>query len=99
MCGGTVQKEESVLGVFAELLRNMWAHYPTFTANTICTSALRFINASIAENDFAQASLGSCALPFVEYKRSMSATTEAYACFIWDKTTFPDVNAYTRAIP
>ncbi|KZT08515.1 terpenoid synthase [Laetiporus sulphureus 93-53] len=99
MCGGTVRKEESVLGAFAELLSDMWAHYPLFTANTIFTSALRFINASIAENDFAQASLGSCTLPFVEYKRSMSATTEAYACFIWDKTSFPDVNAYIEAIP
>jgi len=99
MCTGSLQNDPGMLGEFAKVLRGMWAHYTGFSANTIYASALRFVNASMLEGDSVTTALSSHALPFIEYKRSMSATTEAYACFIWEKTKFPDFKAYMQAIP
>lgn len=99
MCTGVIQDEAGMLGAFTKILESMWDHYSGFSANTIYASALRFVNASIIENETDVTTLRSHALPFVEYKRSMTATTEAYACFIWDKARFPDVKVYMQAIP
>ncbi|PCH34391.1 terpenoid synthase [Wolfiporia cocos MD-104 SS10] len=99
ICFGTVQKESGLFNKFNKILQSMWGHYPTFTANTIYASALRFVNAAILEKESAGTALSSDSLPYVEYKRSMTATTEAYACFIWEKSKFPDVKVYMQAIP
>ncbi|TFY63689.1 hypothetical protein EVJ58_g3111 [Rhodofomes roseus] len=99
MCAGVVQRDHGLLGEFTKVLGRMWDHYPGFTANTKYTSALRFINASVMENEWQGAVLCRDARPFVEYKRSMTATTEAYACFIWPTAQFPDYKAYVQAIP
>ncbi|CCL98541.1 uncharacterized protein FIBRA_00540 [Fibroporia radiculosa] len=99
MCTGAVQQDTGMLGEFTQLLKQMWDHYSAFSANSIYASALRFVNASILENDAATVTLRKDALPFVEYKRSMTATTEAYACFVWEKSRFPDIKEYMQAIP
>ncbi|KZT73357.1 terpenoid synthase [Daedalea quercina L-15889] len=99
MCAGVVQRDPGLLGEFTKVLERMWDHYPGFTANTIFTSALRFINASVMENEWQGETFCLAARPFVEYKRSMTATTEAYACFIWPKSQFPDYRTYVQAIP
>ena len=99
MCMGAVQQERGMLGEFTKVLQGMWDHYPSFTANTIYASALRFVNASVMENEWRGESYSQEARPFVEYKRSMTATTEAYACFIWPRAQFPDYRVYFRAVP
>ncbi|PCH34034.1 terpenoid synthase [Wolfiporia cocos MD-104 SS10] len=99
MCTGSIQLEDGLLREFARVLENMWNHYTDFAANTIYSSGLRFINGCILENDHPDSAAGRNTLPFVEYKRIMSATAEAYTCFIWDKTTFPNVTEYMKAIP
>ncbi|KAH9923689.1 Trichodiene synthase-domain-containing protein, partial [Fomitopsis serialis] len=99
MCSGVVQRDPGLLGEFTKVLGRMWDHYPGFTANTIYASALRFINASVMENEWQGETFCREARPFVEYKRSMTATTEAYACFIWPIAQFPDYRAYVQAIP
>lgn len=99
MCMGAVQQERGMLGEFTKALQGMWDHYPSFTANTIYASALRFVNASVMENEWRGESYTQEARPFVEYKRSMTATSEAYACFIWPRAQFPDYRVYVRAIP
>ncbi|KZT73360.1 terpenoid synthase [Daedalea quercina L-15889] len=99
MCAGVVQQEHGMLGEFTKVLQGMWAHYPSFSANTIYASALRFVNASVMENEWRGEVYTQEARPFVEYKRSMTATTEAYACFIWPNVQFPDYRVYVRAIP
>lgn len=99
MCTGAVQQERGMLGEFTKVLQGMWDHYPSFTANTIYASALRYVNASVMENEWRGETYSQEARPFVEYKRSMTATTEAYACFIWPRAQFPDYRVYVRAIP
>lgn len=99
MCAGVVQQESGMLGKFTKVLQGMWDHYPSFTANTIYASALRFVNASVMENEWRGETYGQEARHFVEYKRSMTATTEAYACFIWPRAQFPDYRVYFRAVP
>lgn len=94
---GSSQDERGFLGEFTKILTGMWVHYPVSSANTIFVSALRYVNASVLERESVHSA--SRTLSYVEYKRSMSATTEAYACFIWDKQQFPDVKAYIQAIP
>ncbi|KZT00027.1 terpenoid synthase [Laetiporus sulphureus 93-53] len=99
MCTGDIQQNAGMLGEFTKILGRMWEHYSGFSANTIYASALRYINASLLENDASGVPLSRDALQFVEYKRSMSATTEAYACFIWEKSRFPDAKVFMQAIP
>ncbi|KAI0964528.1 terpene cyclase [Taiwanofungus camphoratus] len=99
VCTGAAQRGEDMLGKFMRVLSGMWEHYAPFAANSIFASALRFVNVSILENESGDMKLHSEALPFIEYRRSMSATAEAYACFIWDKEKFPDVQLYMQAIP
>ena len=99
MCTGVVQRDTGLLGEFTRVLGKMWDHYPGFTANTIYASALRFINASLMENEWQGENFSRAACPFVEYKRTMTATTEAYACFIWPAAQFPDYRTYVQAIP
>ncbi|CCL98540.1 uncharacterized protein FIBRA_00539 [Fibroporia radiculosa] len=99
MCMGVVQQEAGMLGELTKVLKQMWDHYSAFSANSIYVSTLRFVNASILEHDAQNEPLRRGALPFVEYKRSMSGTTEAYACFVWEKSKFPDIKEYMQAIP
>lgn len=99
MCTGAVQGDSGLLGRFSRVLGSIWDHYPGFTANTIYASALRYINASVMENEWHGEIFSREASLFVEYKRTMTATTEAYACFIWPASQFPDYKTYVQAIP
>ena len=99
MCAGVAQQEPGLLKEFTRVLQGMWDHYPSFTANTIYASALRFVNASVMESECRGETYGQETRPFVEYKRSMTATTEAYACLIWPQAQFPDYRVYFRAVP
>ena len=99
VCAGVARREPGMLSEFTKVLQAMWDHYSSFTANTIYTSALRFVNASVMENEWRGETYGQEARPFVEYKRSMTATTEAYACLIWPRAQFPDHRLYFRAVP
>jgi len=35
----------------------------------------------------------------VEYRRFLTGVPEAFACFIWEKSKFPDASVYFAAIP
>ncbi|KZT01139.1 terpenoid synthase [Laetiporus sulphureus 93-53] len=99
MCTGDIQHNAGMLGEFTKILGHMWDHYSGFSANTIYASALRYINASLLENDFSGLPLSPDDFRFVEYKRGMRTTTEAYACFIWEKFRFPDTKVFMQAVP
>lgn len=99
MCIGAVQDETGMLGTLMKVLDSMWDNYACFTANTIYASALRHVNAILLENKTDVTLLRSHDLPFVEYKRSITNTPEAYACFIWDRVRFPKFQVYMQAIP
>ncbi|KAF9808173.1 hypothetical protein IEO21_07959 [Rhodonia placenta] len=88
MCIGAVQDETGMLGTLMKVLDSMWDNYACFTANTIYASALRHVNAILLENKTDVTLLRSHDLPFVEYKRSITNTPEAYACFIWDRRRY-----------
>ncbi|KAI0941721.1 terpene cyclase [Taiwanofungus camphoratus] len=99
VCAGEAHRDTGMLGEFTRIISGMWTHYPPFSANLIFASALCFVNMSMLENESGSVELCSAALPFVQYRRSRSATAEAYACFIWEKAEFPDVHVYLQAIP
>ncbi|KAF9810168.1 hypothetical protein IEO21_07099 [Rhodonia placenta] len=95
----TFHGDKSPLGLFAKVANQMVEYYPSIAAGTILVSALQFVNASILENATRGTILHPKALPFVEYRRSVSGVSEAYACFIWEKASFPAANCYIQAIP
>lgn len=95
----TVHGDKNPLGLFAKVASQMVEYYPSIAAGTILVSALQFVNASILENATRGTIIHPKAMRFVEYRRSVSGVSEAYACFIWEKAHFPAVNCYIQAIP
>ncbi|GBE82198.1 predicted protein [Sparassis crispa] len=96
---GAPEAQSGLLAELTRLLPGMWDHYPRYAASAISTSALDFVNMCILENETKDLVLSADAVPFLVYRRTKSATAEAYAHFIWDKTKFPDVKEYVQAIP
>ncbi|KAH9944603.1 isoprenoid synthase domain-containing protein [Amylocystis lapponica] len=98
-CAGGLQNDPGLFGQLVKLLREMWEHYPRFSASAISSSALQFVNMTLLENETKNAVLSADARPFLEHRRTLSATAEAYTCFIWENAKFPDVTAFMQAIP
>ncbi|GBE86169.1 predicted protein [Sparassis crispa] len=88
-----------LLGELRRLLPRMWDHYSRFAASAIVTSALDFMNVTILENETKEMTLSSDGAPFLVYRRTKTATAEAYAHFIWEKARFPEVGIYIQAVP
>ncbi|KAH9949258.1 hypothetical protein B0H21DRAFT_820260 [Amylocystis lapponica] len=99
VCAGELLGDNGLFGQLVKLLRGMWEHYPRYSASAISSSALQFVNMTLLENETKSAVLSGSARLFLEHRRTLSATAEAYGCFIWEKTRFPDVTAYMQAIP
>ncbi|GBE82195.1 predicted protein [Sparassis crispa] len=81
------------------ILVKMWDHYPPCSASAIFSSVLKFISATIFENETKAIALSSDGAPFIEYRRAKGGLPEAYAYFIWEKAKFPDIKVYVQAIP
>lgn len=92
-------QSDVLLDKFSKLLIGMPEHFSWFTANSIITSSLEFINVTLLESDSASLILRKDTLPFLDYRRRKSGIAEAYAYFIWEKETFPDVKTYMQAVP
>ncbi|KAI0928173.1 terpene cyclase [Taiwanofungus camphoratus] len=100
LCTGALQSDPNILGEFTRNLAGMWDHFPPFSASSIFTSALQFVNGCILERAAQkEMQLSSDALPFITYRRNMSGLAEAFGYFIWEKDVFPDVEVYMQAIP
>ncbi|KAI0962583.1 terpene cyclase [Taiwanofungus camphoratus] len=98
LCAG-LNQHDNMLGELTTILTQMWDHFPRFAAGSILASTMQFINVSMLENISQDQVLSPSALSFVEHRRIMSGISEAYAAFIWEKTTFPEVNVYMQALP
>jgi len=98
-CTGLAQKDNNMLGELARIIAAMHKYYPRYAAASISTATLQFVNVSILENTFQDVCLHAESRPFVEYRRARSSIGESYAHFIWEKSRFPDINAYVQAIP
>ncbi|KAI0926369.1 terpene cyclase, variant 2 [Taiwanofungus camphoratus] len=99
LCAGSVQHDTNILGALATNMVEMFACFPRFSASSILTSALRFVNGSMIENTCGGALLSPHSLSFVKYRRELTGIAEAYAAFIWEKSKFPDVGVYIQALP
>ncbi|PCH40462.1 terpenoid synthase [Wolfiporia cocos MD-104 SS10] len=100
LCSGAVQGETNILGRLTSNLNNMWGYYSPFSASSIFTSALQFVNGCLLEQCANKGiALNSNALPFITYRRNMSGLAEAVAHLIWTKDKFPDIEVYMQAIP
>ncbi|PCH34384.1 terpenoid synthase [Wolfiporia cocos MD-104 SS10] len=97
LCNGSIREDPGILGHLAKILANMWDLYPRYSAGLILTSTLDLLNGEMLGED----ACGGLArtIPFVEYHRGLTGMPGAYACFIWEKTRFPDERVYAQAIP
>ena len=66
------------------ILSVMWEFYPEFSATSVFTSVLQFVNGCLLEQISGSASLSDFmdVLPFIEYRRNMSGLAEALGYFI-----------------
>ncbi|OCH89690.1 terpenoid synthase [Obba rivulosa] len=94
---GRIQERSGYLGEFVRCLQDAWKYFPRFSAATIFTSGLDFVNAALLESTGTTVATG--ALPFVEYRRIKTGVAEAYAHFIWDGAQFPNEVEYAQVIP
>ncbi|KZT66299.1 terpenoid synthase [Daedalea quercina L-15889] len=91
-----------VLARLMEVLSGMWKSYPGFSAGTVFSAVLQFINGCMLERMD-----GICcravhppdALPFITYRRAMSGLADAFSYFIWTKAGSSDIASYIQAIP
>ncbi|PCH41813.1 terpenoid synthase, partial [Wolfiporia cocos MD-104 SS10] len=93
---GSVQQEgNNVESSILRIVAMFWDVYPPLNASMMATATLGFINGCLLENG-----IGICrAMPFVELQRNLSGASIAFACFIWEKSRFPDEAVYVQALP
>ena len=101
LCGGLDERGDTG-GLASELmriLRGMWDYYPRFGASAIFLSTMQFLNISLLEHNPRDIVLPGDPITFIEYRRALDGCSEAYACFIWEKSHFPDAGVYIHTIP
>ena len=101
LCGGLDAKGNTD-GLALELmriLRRMWEYYPRFCASAIFLSTMQFLNISLLDHNPRDIVLPGDSTKFIEYRRVLDGCSEAYTCFIWEKSHFPDPDVYIHTIP
>ncbi|KAH9830415.1 isoprenoid synthase domain-containing protein [Rhodofomes roseus] len=99
VCDGSLQHDRGMLGEFARVIADMSRFYSNFSACSILSSSLRYLNGELIGNPESKAFVELNSKEFVDYSRGMSGDAEAYAAFIWSKADFPDDNLYLQVFP
>ncbi|KAH9830414.1 uncharacterized protein C8Q71DRAFT_363175 [Rhodofomes roseus] len=95
-------KDSTFVVALREVLLGMWNWYPAFGANAIFYGALEYFNGAMLEaspSSRASEAIRPRTLPFVELRRNLSGIPDPFACFIWEKSVFPDEKVYAELIP
>lgn len=90
---------DPLLDCMVDNLSRMRQFYPPYASKCITLSTIEFIDSTLHDKDVVGMKLHAAALPYVNFKRMHNGIASAYAFFIWDKFSFPDVNSYIQIIP
>ncbi|EKM53546.1 uncharacterized protein PHACADRAFT_125341 [Phanerochaete carnosa HHB-10118-sp] len=88
-----------VLDLFADNLRHMTDFFNLYSATTVVTDTINFVNCTLFERHLEDMRLCPSASQYPLYKRARNGLGEVFAAFIWDKFSFPDVSTHIQAIP
>ncbi|CCL98073.1 uncharacterized protein FIBRA_00067 [Fibroporia radiculosa] len=99
LCQGSIHATPGLIGTLAKLAKDSWDYFVPFAAGSIVISILDHVNGEMLERLGDTDSDALTSYPFVKYRRMLSGLPDAFSCFIWEKSRFPDVNAYLLAIP
>lgn len=88
-----------VLDLFANNLRKMTDFFNLYSATTIVTDSINFVNCTLFERHLKEMPLSPAASQYPLYKRARNGLGEVFAAYIWDKFSFPDVSTHIQAIP
>ncbi|KAF7798949.1 hypothetical protein EIP86_010177 [Pleurotus ostreatoroseus] len=94
-----VRQLDPILQYLVENLAAMPDYFPADAAKAISTSSIIFVNQTLLDKKLERMPLHQEAREYVESKRMKNGVAEAYAYFIWDKETFPDIQAFIQSIP
>ena len=90
---------DPLLDCLVDNLRRMSEFFPPYASKCITLSTIEFIDGCLHDKDVMGIKLHNSALPYVNFKRLRNGIAAAYAFFVWDKFSFPDVNTYVQIIP
>ena len=99
LCGGTANEDTGPLGQLAKVLANMGHHFSPFGTTIILSSTLRTLTGEMLCNPASSYSIAPRSKRFVDYQRSLTGDSEAFAAFIWCKADFPTETSYIHALP
>ncbi|THG93778.1 hypothetical protein EW026_g7552 [Hermanssonia centrifuga] len=88
-----------VLEYVVDILHRMPEFYLPYACKAIVISTIEFINMTLFEKEIEDMEVCGDALRWVEYKRLRNGIGEAYAFFVWDKFSFPDITTHIQANP
>lgn len=98
LCNGSAQRDQGPLGELARILTGMSQHFLSIGVNWIVSSTLRWLNGEMIANSAGPFFLEPRSKKFVDYHRSISGDSEAYAAFIWSHTVSPVDNSYIQVL-
>ena len=93
------KQADPVMDRFATHLRDMWKHYPAFSANSIVSSAFEFVNGCYLERLTEGMMINPKASRYPYFLRSKTGVAHAYAFMIFSSAQHPNVTSYIQAVP
>ncbi|KAH9926455.1 isoprenoid synthase domain-containing protein [Fomitopsis serialis] len=99
ICDGSLRDDRGLLGEAAKVIIDMDKFYSSFCASSILSATLRYLNGELIGNPESKMFVEPISKAFVDFSRSMTGTSEAYAAFIWSKGDFPNDNSYIQVFP
>jgi hypothetical protein len=90
---------DPVLDHFADHLRQIWRHYPPFTANIMVNSALDFVGGCYFEVITNGMRIHQTAYRYPDWIRGKTSLADLFILFLWPASQFPEISAYIQAAP
>ena len=81
------------------MLHETGKYFLPFATRAIVNSALTYMDRNVFDRESKELDLHDAAQQYVEWKRMKNGMAEAYAFFVWDRYSFPNIYTYVQAIP
>ena len=88
-----------VLDQFVSIMHGMKEYYLPPVVNRIIMSTVAVIESMVMDNQIGPVTLTAASLSYVTSRRVDNGGGSAYAYFIWDKSSFPQLETYIQMIP
>lgn len=98
LCGGSALDDQGPLGQAAKVLADMGQHFSPFGTTTIVSSTLRAMCGEMLCNPSNPFSVEPQSKKFIDYHKSLTGYSEAFAMFIRCKADFPVETAYIHVL-